>query len=365
MPTATPEQESKLKYLQLEEELRRQIESGELRPGDRMPSHAELHARYGMTRPSVDRAHALLEKKGLITRSHRRGIFVAEQPAPPASGLTSVLAHSQTVVAIAAPDRAIFDRAMGLLFRHIEAADLSLTCQLVNPNSPLLIPRSEDERPLGYVVFGRALLHLAEQLQAAGQRVVLVGTPYADATPNVPVVTGDQEQGGYLATRHLLDLGHRRIAFRGWGDWPQMQRYRGHQWALTEARKQGIEVQDGSIYHHEYVKWREAPEVAEAYFRRPDAPTGIVAWNDLEAMTLLSLLSYLGVRVPQEVSIVGYDNLPQGEQVHPPLTTVDGAIEQQLQAALRLLTQPVAPSPSTTVVVLPTLISRESASPAK
>ena len=344
-----------------------------LQPGDMIPTHTELMRRFDASERAVLGALDELRREGRIVRRRRAGTFVAERKLPIAGGGVtgpSTIADNRTVVALvglAEPDRAIFDRAVSLLFGHVAAAGLSLVCESANVDSGALrgaLPLPISERPVGYVVFGRRLLPVAKQLQDAGQRVVSVGTPYAYTMPEVPVVQGDQEHGGYLATGHLLELGHRRIAFRGWSDWPQMQRWHGHQKALSEARQQGIDVRDSEIFEGEYRQWRDDPETAEAYFRRPEAPTGIVVWNDHMAVALLTLLSYIGIRVPQDVSLVGYDNVPEGQQVHPSLTTVESALDQQLQAAIRLLTQPVAPPPTTTVVVLPTLISRESSASA-
>ena len=97
MPTATQQATAKPKYLRLVEQLRQQIESGALRPGDRLPSYAELRTRYGMTQPTVDRAHALLEQENLIERIQGRGTFVAEQRQTGASNPT-MMADSRTVV---------------------------------------------------------------------------------------------------------------------------------------------------------------------------------------------------------------------------------------------------------------------------
>lgn len=339
-----------------------------LKAGDALPARIELMRRFAASERAVRRALDELERDGRITRRQGAGTFIAESE-PPAAILPRALTGNRTIVAISAPDHAIFERAMALLFRHATTAGLALACRLVDPETPsLTIPTldSGDAQDIqGYIVLGRALLPLAEQLYAAGNRTVLVGSPYADMEPGVPVVQGDQEQGGYLAVRHLLDLGHRRIAFRGWSDWPQMRRRRGHMQALTEARKRGITVEESVIYEDQYARWQREPETAKAFFERADAPTGIVVWNDHEAVPLLSLLSYVGIRVPEEVSVVGYDNLPEGQRVYPPLSTVDGAIEQQLQAAVNLLTRPVAPSPHHTVVVLPTLIARKSSTPVK
>ena len=75
------------------------------------------------------------------------------------------------------------------------------------------------------------------------------------------------------------------------------------------------------------------------------------------------MLSRAGVRVPEQVSLVGYDNLPESSLIYPQLTTIDQAIGQQLRLALRLLTHPVPPPPSQTVLVTPTLIPRGSSAP--
>lgn len=341
-----------------------------LQPGDVVPPRAELMRRFGASERAVRWALDELRRQGKILQRRGAGTFVAEPNVPPPTRpvLPSAMTDSRTVVAIAEPDHAVFERAMNLLFRHVAAADLSLACRLVDPDTESLpIPRPEESgsgnHPLGYVMLGRVLLPLAEQFHAAGNRTVLVGTPFAQTTPNVPTVQGDQEIGGYLATRHLLELGHRHIAYYGYSDVALTRRWRGHQAALAEARKRGVTVQDRVLFLQEYERWCRAPQEARAYFSGPEAPTGIVAWNDHEAVLLLSLLSYVGVRVPDDVSLVGYDNLPEGQRVHPPLTTVEGAIEQQLQAALSLLTRPLAPSPSHTVVVLPTLIARDSTAP--
>jgi LacI family transcriptional regulator len=114
------------------------------------------------------------------------------------------------------------------------------------------------------------------------------------------------------------------------------------------------------LFLDEVESWKQSPEEAQQYFKRADAPTGIAVWNDHEAVGVLSALSRAGIRVPDHVSLVGYDDLPEGRRVHPPLTTVDSAVEQQLQAALDILTGDAPPSSTHTVVVLPALIKRES-----
>jgi DNA-binding transcriptional regulator YhcF (GntR family) len=76
---------SRLKYVQFADQLRQQIESGEFKAGDRLPSYAELRERHGLTQPTIDRGHALLERDGYIERIKGRGTFVALGKAPHAA----------------------------------------------------------------------------------------------------------------------------------------------------------------------------------------------------------------------------------------------------------------------------------------
>lgn len=366
MATATRQPESPLKYRRLAEELRQQITDGDLGPGDRLPSHAELRARYGVTQPTVERAYALLEQDGLIDRFERRGVFVRGTHRASSPGAPIAMADSRTIVAIARPDQSFFDRCVELLFRHAEIADLTLLCRPVDPAvNESLTPPSTQSKPLGFLLFRWDLAPLAKALQEAGNRVVLVGAPPADVTPEVPCVQGDHEQGGYLAVRHLLALGHRRICFHGEPSALRSLRWRGYQRAVREAQRAFPEIHMTTLFAEEIAVWAEEPERAAAYFRQSDAPTGLVVWNDHEAAKLLAVLNRAGVKIPDEVSLVGYDALPEGELVYPSLTTVDSAIGQQLQRALSLLTRPVPPPSSHTVVVTPTLICRESSAAPK
>jgi LacI family transcriptional regulator len=110
----------------------------------------------------------------------------------------------------------------------------------------------------------------------------------------------------------------------------------------------------------EVENWKSHPELVRGYFEGPQAPTAVLAWNDHEAVALLGHLARAGLRVPQDVSLVGYDNLSEGQLVHPALTTVETAVEQQLRAALEILTCETPVSPHHSVVVLPHLIPRDS-----
>lgn len=336
-----------------------------LRPGDSFPSHRELLQSMDASERAVRWALDELVRQGkIVRRVGRGGTYVAESGDGGTVAPVPATLASRTIVAIAKPDRSVFDHALHLLSDCTEAKELFLQCQLVAPTVRSLadLPPAT-VKPLGYLIFRCDLAPLARELQAAGERVALIGAPMVDTTIGVPNVYGNHALGGYRATRHLLDLGHRRIAFHGDHSLQQTQRWTGYQRALVEAEKQGLSVETCIVSLEDVARWQSDLSLARQFFERDDAPTGFISWNDHYAMMLLNLVTHIGLRVPQDISIVGYDNLPQGALMHPSLTTVDTSIEQQLETALAILTAPTPQPPSQTTIVLPTLVPRDSSAP--
>jgi len=345
-----------------------------LEAGAAVPRHPELMQRFGASERTVLRELEEWQRAGRIVRRRGIGTFVTEQAAGPEIGNSVVptsLVGAETVIAIVQPDHSFFDQCLETLFRHARAVGLTVACRLVEENLPgpsILAAPSPDTA--GFIIFSWKFEEMAARLQAAGHRVVLVGVPPADYDPRVPGVHDDHEHGGYLAVRHLLELGHTRIAFADMEDWRDGARGKGHLRALrgwppvashgdNVSHTPAVEI-GKSIPTATLDAWGANPALARAYFAQPNAPTGIVAWNDHKAMTLIRTLSRAGVSVPDDVSIVSYDALPEGAMVHPALTTVDPHVEQQVQAALNILTRATPPQFAQTVVVVPALIVRES-----
>lgn len=155
-------------------------------------------------------------------------------------------------------------------------------------------------------------------LKAAQIPCVLVDAPH----PVLPTVLSDDVEGGELATRHLLDLGHRRIAFIG--DNPRdrfrlhssRDRTEGYGRALTRA---GLPLRPE--YVREGTQSRHvARSIAEELLRLPDPPTAIFAASDTQALGVLEAAQVLGVRLPEELSVVGFDDVEPAAYVG--LTTV-------------------------------------------
>ncbi len=332
-----------------------------LQPGDTVPTHTELMRQLDASERSVRWALDELRREGVIVRRNGAGTFISESNGKALAQATATrksLIGQSTVVAIARPDHAVFDSAMNLLCGHVEHEGFELSCQFVK-NTPPALP-AQGEKPLGYVVFRRDFAEFARALQDAGHRVVLVGAPHRGESAGVPNVHGDHETGGALVIRHILEIGHQRLAFYGSDDVSETQRGKGHERALREFQKCGRMVTTQLLTLAEAASWQNRPELTHAYFSGPAAPTAVVAWNDHEAVALLGQLGRAGIRVPEDVSIVGYDNLREGQLVHPALSTVETALDQQLRAALDILTRETPVSPHHSVVVLPHFICRDS-----
>jgi len=320
-----------------------------LSPGDRVPTHTVLMAQFGASERTVLRALEELRRTGLVVRRNGIGTFVAERAG-----------HSHTVVAIAEPRRFFDDRGVAELCRCAEDAGISLVYRAVAADAERAhLPLPGGHPSHGYLVFGNSLEPVAKRLQDVGCRVVMIGAQPHEVA-EVPCVYGDHEQGGYLALQHLVELGHRRVAFWGGPHGEHATRGPGYQRALLEAGRGQQSITTSVLSPETVAGWKKCPERIAAFFRTPEAPTGILAWSDREALTLLSLLARAGVRVPDEVSLVGYEALVEGERVYPALTTVDHGWCQQLQAAFRLLTGATPPPRSHTTVLVPSLVLRES-----
>ena len=174
-------------------------------------------------------------------------------------------------------------------------------------------------------------------------------------------VAGDNAAGGHAAAQHLLESGRRRIAFLGGPDWaPEItERRHGYEAALAEA---GVELDPALVLP---TPWYDPESHAvEAVGRLLDSGVeidGIAANSDRYALGAIEALRARGLDVPDDVAVVGYDDVAIGQFTSPPLTTIrqDGRLAGQLLA--RALVQQVQTGAVTSVAMPAELVVRESA----
>jgi LacI family transcriptional regulator len=173
---------------------------------------------------------------------------------------------------------------------------------------------------------------LLQELQGAGPTVLLDEDVAGLSCSHVFV---DNERGGWLATKTLIDHGHSAIAHIGSPRelMSAEARYNGWRRALGEA---GIEVPD-DYYLHLPIAQDSGRQALEQLMRLDTPPTAIFAGADPIAFGVLAASSQIGLRIPEDLSIIGFDGLPIGSLLNPPLTTVEQPIAELGRAAVDLL----------------------------
>lgn len=200
-----------------------------------------------------------------------------------------------------------------------------------------------------------------EELRRQGIPVALVDDR-GESPPGVPSVGATNFAGGFAATEHLLSLGHRRIAMVGGPPFKSTrERIAGYRTALQEAGVPPdllLEKPGGFVAETGY-------EAARALLRAPDPPTAIFAGNDLQAIGVYRALYELGLHTPDDVSVVGFDDLPLARLLTPALSTVRQPVREMGALATKMLLGIIAEETleSTRVELATSLIVRESSAP--
>ena len=159
--------------------------------------------------------------------------------------------------------------------------------------------------------------------------------PDGELDADVPSVGATNWQGGLAATRHLIQLGHRRIGVVAGPSRMLCSRARldGYRAALETA---GLRFDPRLVvtgeFHHE-----AGHKLGLDLLRPEDRPTAVVAGNDLQALGVYEAARELGLRIPQDLSVVGFDDLPVARWVGPPLTTVRQPLAEMAAAALHMV----------------------------
>jgi len=190
-------------------------------------------------------------------------------------------------------------------------------------------------RPTGVIaVFSDLDDSMRQQLATRGIPYVVVD-PTGEPLHDTPSVGATNWNGGLTATRHLLSLGHRRIAAIGGPEGVLCSRARidGYRAAMDEA---GVAV-DPDLTSFGLFEVDEGISRARALLQMPDRPTAIVTGNDLQALGVYQAAREARLHIPEDLSVVGFDDLPVAQWVGPPLTTVRQPLMDMATAAAEMV----------------------------
>jgi len=343
--------------------LRTSIESGKILPGQRVGSEMEMVQETGLSRKSVRKAIDFLIHDGLVERRPGKGIFVREP-------------HSTVkVVQLVVPDmgselwtkiyRAV--QTLGVNYGiQVQAYDAYHTSQVdIHLQVIRNLPRSGVDGAIINPIPDPRFAEVVQSLKRHRYPFVLMEEPWRDG--DYFTVSSDNYRGGYLVGKELASRGHRSIAYLGvMTDYAARRRMEGMRDAILDA---GLPFDRSLVMDLElenlYRKWtKEVDRCVRRLMERPDRPTALFFCNDGAAADGYLTLKAMGISIPGDVSIVGYDDSENiCRLLEPNLTSIRPPIQKTGQEALELLMKQFAdPSarPEHRIPVEPEWISRGS-----
>ncbi|HRU06169.1 MAG TPA: substrate-binding domain-containing protein, partial [Candidatus Brocadiia bacterium] len=312
----------------LADRIRQDIREGDLPPHQPLPTYREMLRQYGVGQATLQDCLALLEREGLIYRRERSGVFVRARPVP--AGASPALKCITFVKPLLPMQEASAFLDMDYLTGYTDALDQRHTkmrfVQFDKETSSMdsILWEGAPTSHQGCVLVDVVSARLMNALTAAGVRFVLQHHYHynREGLPEHASVYVNQAAGVFDAVRHLIGLGHRRIGFLGDLPTPDLitDPYTGYTSALKMA---GIDLlpRDMMLIKTDDPSAAVAP--ALDYLRQPQRPTAIFARTDAIGLGVIAAARELGLVVPRDLSVVGYNDQPFAAQCDPPLTTVD------------------------------------------
>ena len=288
-------------------------------------------------------ASKVLNGRGGVSSATRERVFAAmkELGYAPSTGRTIGGAPSMVTV--------VFDAAETIYAARILSGAVALGMEMDvdvvvtspasrSPHQPLTaewLGRIADKGHLGIIVVTAEVTpEVARAAAKAGLGLVAVDpVSPSDADDGLVSVSATNWTGGYQATAHLLDLGHRRIGFAGGPpeSQPARHRYHGHLAALEAA---DIEARPELLLRRGFDR-DDGRQMAQDLLDLKQPPTGIVAGCDASALGVIAVARERNLRLPEDLSVVGFDDTYAADLASPPLTTIRQPLWEMGRLAIR------------------------------
>ncbi|MCD0445434.1 LacI family transcriptional regulator [Glycomyces sp. A-F 0318] len=176
-------------------------------------------------------------------------------------------------------------------------------------------------RPTGVVIAHMGFTPEQHGLLSAGGMPMVVLDPVGESLHPVPSVASANRHGGVAAARHVLELGHRRIAVVT-GPLERISAAQRLEGARAAAAAAGAPIGDALVRSGADFSFEDGLEFGRELLRLPDPPTAVLCGNDLQAFGVYEAARLAGLRIPADLSVVGFDDISHARWTGPPLTTV-------------------------------------------
>ena len=306
-------------YRQLKGILQRQIDSGELQPGDMLPSLRQLCRQYEVSSITVRRALQELISEGRLQSQQGIGTFVTARNHQPRLALLIFGFHDREW----RHNPETFGRIVGGAATVAWERGALLSVTRVDPERDTagFLASIIDER-----FFDGLLIRIRTDIcEADLQPLLSAGLPYVVIKRYIPgrplnCVVNDDVQAAYQATAHLLAHGYRRVAFIcPLNAITGRERLQGYRQALDDR---GLPYEPALVQATNDWPEEHGYAALQALYALPRPPEAVFAAGDLLAIGVYRAAAALGLRIPQDLAVVGYDDISAAATLQPPLTTV-------------------------------------------
>jgi len=313
------------KYLQLKEEILSWIAGGKYRPGDKLPSENELAEQFSLSRQTVRQSIGELVQEGWLAREQGKGTFVsrlsAERRNPTGNRTVGVITTS------------ISDYIFPSIVRGIEAALKEKGYRMLLSSTD---HRKDRERECLEMMLSHSVSALIVEptksaegnpnfdnylaIEDHGIPMLMINETYPDL--ECPSVRMDDDAGGLMAANYVIELGHRKIA--GLFKTDDLQGVRRMKGFIRACREHKLPSDGSTIIRYSTEDKEERPQrMLRELLLSDQPPTALVCYNDQLAVSLLDTIRELGLRIPEDLSIIGYDDSFLATATEIKLTTIE------------------------------------------
>lgn len=304
------------KYQTIKDYVTTRIASGEFGANNRIPSENEFAQMLGVSSITIRKALSELVNEGLIYRVKGKGSFVADAQRRPANGANDLVAFLITTVNI--HDASIMQFIMGMQKRLSESGHSLIVENMMNfeNNETSVIERLIENKVGGFIVYPDLPANSSSVKYLAGLNVPFV---VLDRYPKgIPVnfVGCNNQDGAYSGTQHLISLGHKKIGFIAYAYnlSSERERYAGYAEAMESA---SMPIDDELVFTADPVQWSKIAELV-----RSGRLTALMCVNDMRALQVIDTLLSMGIRIPDDLSVMGFDDAEFAKHARVPISTV-------------------------------------------
>ena len=356
-------QDSTPLYVQIVKDIKSKISNGDLKVGEQLKTHKELAKEYDVSLITVKSALSSLIDEGYLYSRVGKGTFVAKK-----EETSSITQHDSVGLVLQDLKNPFFS----LIAHMVEETAYTKRYNLLLSNSASKIEKEESQikhfKKMGVkgliIATFRKKPHapqIIRNLHEEGYPYVMVS--YV-ADKDIWYVGTDHEGGAHMGTKHLIDLGYQKIGY--------INSHTNN--ALGDVRRNGFKRaldEHGISYNEEFNLLPTFPnnlngfdsgyQLGDVFDQLDEKPEAYFSYNDLMALGFIKRIQELGYRVPEDVAVVGFDDIDQADYANVPLTTIHQPVEKIGAAAIDKLISRIEGKPTEHRTIFPpTLVVRES-----